>query len=70
MKRLNTVKELSDLIESNDKYDGCAIDLPDGRCIGTTSGGWQPLLFLNDKDKYPQSLTWDEALSIYNSYCD
>jgi hypothetical protein len=66
MEKLKTVKELQELIENNDVYNGCAIDLPTGQYIGTTSGGWQPLLYINDEDRCPQSLTWEEALKIYN----
>lgn len=63
---LKTVKELSDLIENDPTYGGCAVDLPSGRCIGTTSGGWQPLLYQNPEDNYPTELTWEEALEFYN----
>lgn len=66
MEKLKTVKELQELIENNEVYNGCAIDLPTGQCIGTTSGGWQPLLYINDEDRCPKSLTWEEALKIYN----
>lgn len=63
---LKTVKELSDLIENDPTYGGCAVDLPSGKCIGTTSGGWQPLLYQDDEDNYPTPLTWEEALELYN----
>lgn len=63
---LKTVKELSDLIKNDPTYGGCAVDLPSGRCIGTTSGGWQPLLYQDAEDNYPIPLTWEEALEIYN----
>lgn len=63
---LKTVKELSDLIKNDPTYGGCAVDLPSGRCIGTTSGGWQPLLYRNPEDNCPIELTWEEALELYN----
>lgn len=63
---LKTVKELSDLIKNDPTYGGCAVDLPSGRCIGTTSGGWQPLLYRNPEDNFPIELTWEEALELYN----
>lgn len=63
---LKTVKELSNLIENDPTYGGCAVDLPSGRCIGTTSGGWQPLLYQNPEDNYPTELTWEKALELYN----
>lgn len=53
---LNTIKELQDLIYNDPTSDGCAIDLPSGKCIVTTSGGWQPLLFQSPED----------ALALYN----
>lgn len=63
---LNTVEELSNLIENDPAFDGCAVELPSGRILGTTSGGWQPLLYQNLEDTEPINLTWDEALSLYN----
>lgn len=66
MNKLSTVKELQELIANNEVYGGCAIDLPTGQCIGTTSGGFQPLLCINDEDRYPRPITWEEALKIYN----
>lgn len=63
---LKTIEELQNLIYENPKYDGCGIDLPSGKCIGTTSGGWQPLLYQNPEDNYPTELTWTEALALYN----
>lgn len=63
---LNTVEELSNLIENDPTFDGCAVELPSGRILGTTSGGWQPLLYQNLEDTEPINLTWDEALSLYN----
>ena len=63
---LKTVDELIELIENDPTYDGCGIDLPSGRCIGTTSGGWQPLLYQNPEDLSPTDLTWEEALALYN----
>lgn len=63
---LKTVDELKALIENDPTYDGCAVDLPSGKCIGTTSGGWQPLLYQNLEDDYPTNLTWEEALALYN----
>lgn len=44
------------LIYENPKYGGCGIDLPSGKFIVTTSGGWQPLLFQSPED----------ALALYN----
>lgn len=66
MKKLNTIKELQELIKNDDTYNGCAVVLPNGQCIGTTSGGWQPLLYINDEDRGPRRITWEEALTIYN----
>lgn len=63
---LTSVEELRNLIYENPKYDGCGIDLPSGKCIGTTSGDWQPLLYQNPEDSYPTELTWTEALELYN----
>lgn len=63
---LKTVKELSDLIKNDPTYGGCAVDLPSGKCIGTTSGGWKPLLYQDAEDNYPIPLTWEEALELYN----
>lgn len=63
---LTSVEELKNLIYENPKYDGCGIDLPSGKCIGTTSGDWQPLLYQNPEDNYPTELTWTEALALYN----
>lgn len=63
---LKTIEELQNLIYENPKYDGCGIDLPSGKCIGTTSGDWQPLLYQNPEDNYPTELTWTEALDLYN----
>ena len=63
---MKTVEELQNLIYENPKYDGCAIDLPNGKCIGTTSGGCQPLLYQSPEDNNPINLTWDEALVLYN----
>lgn len=66
MKKIKTIKELQNTILNNTKYGGCAIDLPDGSCIGTTSGGFQPLYYINEDDRTPQSITWGKALQIYN----
>lgn len=63
---LNTINELMELIENDPTYDGCGIDLPSGKCIGTTSGGWQPLLYKNPEDQNPKRLSWDEAFALYN----
>lgn len=63
---LNSVEELKNLIYENPKYGGCGIDLPSGKCIGTTSGDWKPLLYQNPEDNYPTELTWTEALALYN----
>lgn len=63
---LKTVKELQNLIDENPKYGGCGIDLPSGKFIGTTSGGWQPLLYQSPEDDYSTELTWTEALDLYN----
>lgn len=63
---LKTVEELQNLIYENPKYGGCGIDLPSGKVIGTTSGGWQPLLYQNPEDDYSTELTWTEALDLYN----
>lgn len=66
MKKLNTIEELQKLIENNEVYGGCAIDLPTGGCIGTTSGGFQALFYTNDEDHFPIRITWEKALAIYN----
>ena len=63
---LKTVEELKTLIENEPKYEGCGIDLPSGKCIGTTSGGWQPLLYQSPEDNNPTNLTWTEALALFN----
>lgn len=63
---LKTVEELQTLIENEPKYGGCGIDLPSGKCIGTTSGGWQPLLYQSPEDNNPTNLTWTEALTLFN----
>ena len=63
---LKTVEELQTLIENEPKYGGCGIDLPSGKCIGTTSGGWQPLLYQSPEDNNPTNLTWTEALALFN----
>lgn len=61
-----TIEELKTLIESNPDYDGCAIELPSGKLIGTTSGGFLPLLYKNTEDIYPCLITWEEAATIYS----
>lgn len=63
---LKTVEELQTLIENEPKYGGCGIDLPSGKCIGTASGGWQPLLYQSPEDNNPTNLTWTEALALFN----
>lgn len=63
---LKTVEELKTLIENEPKYEGCGIDLPSGKCIGTTSGGCQPLLYQSPEDNNPTNLTWTEALALFN----
>lgn len=63
---LKTVEELQTLIENEPKYEGCGIDLPSGKCIGTTSGGWQPILYQSPEDNNPTNLTWTEALALFN----
>lgn len=63
---LKTVEELQTLIENEPKYEGCGIDLPSGKCIGATSGGWQPLLYQSPEDNNPTNLTWTEALALFN----
>nr|DAE38825.1 MAG TPA: hypothetical protein [Caudoviricetes sp.] len=63
---LNTIEELSNLIENDPTFGGCAVELPSGKIIGTTSGGWQPLLYQNYEDDEPVNITWDKALILYN----
>jgi hypothetical protein len=63
---LNSVAELQELIENDPTYGGCAVDLKSGRCIGTTSGGWQPTLYQDPEDNTGKRITWEEALLIYN----
>lgn len=63
---LKTVEELQTLIENEPKYGGCGIDLLSGKCIGTASGGWQPLLYQSPEDNNPTNLTWTEALALFN----
>lgn len=63
---LKTVEELQELIENNDEYGGCAVSLPDGSCIGTTSGGFQPLYYINEDDRTPLRISWEKALQLYN----
>ena len=63
---LNSIKDLWNVIENDPTYDGCAVDLPSGKCIGTTSGGWQPVLYSSPEDDHPTHITWEEALKLYN----
>ena len=63
---LTTIQELQSLIENDPAYEGCGVDLPSGRFIGTTSGCWQPLLYLDPEDDEPKQITWEEALRVYN----
>lgn len=63
---LKNTTELMNLIENDETYDGCAVDLPSGKVIGTTSGGWMPLLYQNPEDDRPVNMTWEEALALYN----
>lgn len=63
---LNTIKDLWNVIENDPTYEGCAVDLPSGKCIGTTSGGWKPVLYSSPEDDHPTCITWEQALKIYN----
>lgn len=63
---LNTISELQNLIENDETYCGCGIDLPNGMFLGTTSGGFQPLLYKNIEDDEPKRISWKAALKLYN----
>jgi hypothetical protein len=67
---LNTIKELSDLMLKTMEETGDVIHLPNGQFLGTTSGGWTPLLYYNEADTIGHAVTWSEALAIYNGTTD
>lgn len=63
---LKTISELQNLILNDETYGGCAIDLPNGWIIGTTSGGFQPVLYRFPENDRSDRLSWKDALELYN----